>query len=268
MNITSMEVTPEMAKQWLEYNNNTNRSISPRSVAKYAADIAAGEWVQTHQNAIAFYDDGNIADGQHRLSAIVKTGVTIEMMVATGLPKSAAKAIDQGRARKMSDALMIGGLISGGQYAQQTVAMMNIILAAENPGAGNATTGQMGRAINRMQDGVEFANEALRAAKGRLKAAPIRAALCVGSYAWGYESAERFAEIYISGIPVAPTDRTVITIRNRILTDPVGATGNNARRVSYYKMMLRFMRAYSEGRILQIAKFGDELPYRTGAFDE
>jgi len=70
MQITRMNVTPEMAQSWLDAANTGNRTMTRRVVSKYADDMIAGRWIDTHQNAIAFYDDGSLADGQHRLGAV------------------------------------------------------------------------------------------------------------------------------------------------------------------------------------------------------
>jgi hypothetical protein len=65
-------------------------------------DMTAGEWPLTHQ-AIAFDEQGNILDGQHRLWAIVESGKTIEMVVGRGLAAEVRDFIDQGIPRTVVD---------------------------------------------------------------------------------------------------------------------------------------------------------------------
>ena len=65
-----MDVTPEIAKRWLEQNRG-NRSINQKQVDTIAKDILAGDFDTTHQG-IAIATDGTLLDGQHRLLAIVK----------------------------------------------------------------------------------------------------------------------------------------------------------------------------------------------------
>ena len=107
-----IEVTPEKAQLWLE-NNFVNRPLSDGVVAAYARDMIAGVWVPTHQG-IAFNDLDDLIDGQHRLHAIVRSGVTVRMMVTFGLPSKIAgremttmDAVDRGRTRSVSDQLKI-----------------------------------------------------------------------------------------------------------------------------------------------------------------
>lgn len=266
MHIQEVKVTPELAQKWLSEVNASNRSLSHHSVKRYAADMSSGNWMRTHQNAIAFYEDGDLADGQHRLAAVVRSGVTLPMMVAYGLPREASKTIDQGRARKMSDVLTICGALRGGKYASSTVAILNVIRRAEGYSSGVATTSEMERALTQLSDGIEFSHVALTRSRGRLMSAPTRAALCAGYYAYGPDAVANFAEVYCTGMPASRADETVIVFRNRVLTDP-SASGGAAHRDMFYKMALRFLRAHSEDRVVKVARAGDELIYRTGAFD-
>jgi len=93
-----------MAKDWLE-NNFRNRPISEDTVAAYARDMIAGQWVATHQG-VAFNDKDELIDGQHRLHAIVRCDKTIRMMVTFGLPSviegkqmTTMDCVDRGRTR-------------------------------------------------------------------------------------------------------------------------------------------------------------------------
>lgn len=85
-------VNPTHAKGLLSYNTG-NRRLRPSTVSHYADQMRRGEWKETHQ-PIAFDDDGNLIDGQHRLAAVVESGVGVYFWVctyngravATGLP--------------------------------------------------------------------------------------------------------------------------------------------------------------------------------------
>jgi hypothetical protein len=79
MRVEIIDITPEIAKNWMA-NNKNNRSLSSGVAEKYARDMLAGNWTLTHQG-IAFYEDMTVADGQHRLNAIILSGVTIKLSV-------------------------------------------------------------------------------------------------------------------------------------------------------------------------------------------
>ena len=58
---------------------------------------------------VAVFTDGILADGQHRLHAIIKADLPVKMLLVTGLHPDSADGIDQHRARKISDVAKIVG---------------------------------------------------------------------------------------------------------------------------------------------------------------
>jgi UDP-N-acetylmuramoylalanine-D-glutamate ligase len=102
-----IKVTPSLAEHFLS-KNRVNRTISHHKVNDYANLMQRGKWSLTHQG-IAFYEDDSIADGQHRLLAIIKARATVPMMVTYGLEKESSLAIDYHRPRSIVDGIKIGG---------------------------------------------------------------------------------------------------------------------------------------------------------------
>ncbi|HBT77301.1 MAG TPA: hypothetical protein DEB39_10360 [Planctomycetaceae bacterium] len=98
-------VTPAMAKEWLKHNS-FNRPLKPRLVDKYVRQILAGHWQRTHQG-IAFNAEGIIIDGQHRLTAIIKTGQSVPMLVFLNENKLAHESIDNGKTRSLLDVVRL-----------------------------------------------------------------------------------------------------------------------------------------------------------------
>lgn len=93
------EISPEQAARWLERNDN-NRNVNVAKVKKMAKDMREGHWDTTHQG-IAIASDGTLVDGQHRLLAIVESGVTVRMNVTFNAAKS--QHIDSGNIRSMAN---------------------------------------------------------------------------------------------------------------------------------------------------------------------
>lgn len=100
-------VTPEMATRWLHLNTH-NRSLNPPTVRRFVADMRAGAWQMTGE-AIKFAPDGALLDGQHRLSAIVQSGVTVPIWVMRNVDPAAQRVMDTGRRRSAGDALTLAG---------------------------------------------------------------------------------------------------------------------------------------------------------------
>ena len=102
-----IDITPVMASTWLLCNAK-NRTVSQHTVNLYVRAMQNNEWRETHQG-IAFYEDGTLADGQHRLHAITQSGCTVSMLVTTGLSKDTAYGIDANRPRSTNDIVRISG---------------------------------------------------------------------------------------------------------------------------------------------------------------
>lgn len=77
-------VTPQMAEAMLRTNVDNQRKITPSTVDRYAQDISSGSWKLTHQG-IAFNAKGELFDGQHRLTAVVQSGVAVDLRVTFGV---------------------------------------------------------------------------------------------------------------------------------------------------------------------------------------
>lgn len=86
-------VTPAKAAEWLQLNVN-NRPMSRRHLDRLIDSINTGHWRQNLGDPIRFDIDGFLCDGQHRLAAIVHTGIALEMFVVRGLPRDSFAYID------------------------------------------------------------------------------------------------------------------------------------------------------------------------------
>lgn len=101
MKTNIVRITPAIAKAYLE-KNTVNRILRDSAVAYLANEMIAGRWKLTNQG-IAFFEDGTLADGQHRLAAIVQSGVTVDILMTTGLSREVMSAIDTGVKRTVAD---------------------------------------------------------------------------------------------------------------------------------------------------------------------
>lgn len=95
-------ITPALAEEMLARNTGNFRKVIPDRVRKYSASMLSNEWEENGETIKLAYD-GLVLDGQHRLLAIVKSGVTIRCIVVSGLPHESAKTMDGGKPRALSD---------------------------------------------------------------------------------------------------------------------------------------------------------------------
>lgn len=101
-------MTPEWASSILQSQNNHNRKIRLNAVKKIASAIAAGDWKLTHQG-IAIDANGQLQDGQHRLTAIMQAGIPVQVLLTTGCDPSSFDVLDCGVNRTAADALQLIG---------------------------------------------------------------------------------------------------------------------------------------------------------------
>jgi hypothetical protein len=92
-------VTPALAAEWLSRPWVRQRTLARNILAKYARAMIEGRWHQPSIDPIAFTESGELLNGQHRLTALVRTGVTLQMLVAYDVPEDLFDVIDTGRAR-------------------------------------------------------------------------------------------------------------------------------------------------------------------------
>lgn len=104
-------VTPKMAEALLTRNGG-NRPVvwtgASRSVAAYAAAMTRGEWVLNGE-PIIISATGELNDGQHRLHAIVQSGVAVQLMLTFGVERGTRHTVDQGVARTPGHILSMFG---------------------------------------------------------------------------------------------------------------------------------------------------------------
>lgn len=102
-----MRVTPELAAEMLKKNSN-NRKLVRRHVELLVDVLDRREWYMNGETIVLSYDDV-LLNGQHRLTAIVESGVSADCMVVYGIDPEAFKTIDGGRVRKVGDVLAMAG---------------------------------------------------------------------------------------------------------------------------------------------------------------
>lgn len=105
------DITPAMAELLLTKNTH-NRPVVRQTVEEYKRDMLADQW-DSNGETIKIALDGTVIDGQHRLTAIAESGVTLEnVLLVTGLPLSVQKTVDGGRKRTMGQDLKIAGVVN------------------------------------------------------------------------------------------------------------------------------------------------------------
>ena len=96
-----LTVTPAHAEKWLTMNSPDNRRIRPSHVRHLAKQMELGRWMLSPEPIV--FSPQHLLDGQHRLSAVLMSGCTIEASVALVQNEDVFRVLDQGVNRNLTD---------------------------------------------------------------------------------------------------------------------------------------------------------------------
>ncbi len=102
------EITPDIAKQMLGVNH-ANRRLIDSGVERLKGILERGEWMSDSTDAIGLDEDGGVVNGQHRLTSIMESGITVTALVVRGVSPDVIKVIDQGQPRNLAQILQMSG---------------------------------------------------------------------------------------------------------------------------------------------------------------
>jgi len=249
-------VTPEMAKAWLSKNNVNNRHMRPSVVSRYAFDMKRGEWRLTHQG-IAFRSDGTIADGQHRLAAVVMSGCGAWMLVTYGMDEP---TVDLLTPRNPADVAafaedtrwLTSKLVA---IASFMLREMSDVRSGELPASRVIAYAEKHRGVITFGHDASSSNAALYGAAG------IRATYaCAAYHGIDLESIARFAFVLRTGSVSGSREWGALRLREYLLSTASPWYGGSARLLTVRKAQ-RALAAFIDGTALRQLKAPDYLIY-------
>jgi hypothetical protein len=114
-------ITPQWASKILAERNSGNRAMSRLHVEALAKEMRRGKW-KVNGDTICV-NGARLIDGQHRLAAVVLSGVTIQSFVIEGLSSDVFDTKDVGKRRSAGDTLGV----RGEKDANRLAAMLQLI---------------------------------------------------------------------------------------------------------------------------------------------
>jgi hypothetical protein len=242
---TSKEfVTPELAFEWLSRNEN-NRNLRGGDVAYLRDCILSGAWRTTHQG-IAFYEDETLADGQHRLHAIVEAGVGVWINVTRGMPIENADAIDRGITRNNKDHLHFRGVKSDTRRVAACVCLINQYFVERSENAQRWSKRRLrpdefAKFYEAFSEAIDFAyssNKQLHAC--------VVAAIASAWFTANRDRLAQFRSLLASGVATDTADHAAIRLRDFLIKKQYGQ-GESARNDLFLKACSA-LRAFLDGR--------------------
>ena len=171
MQTREQHITPALAATMIEKNHPRNRPRIKSRVAFFAAQLLAGKFEKTHQG-IAFDKKGLLVDGQHRLAAIIETGIAMTMLVTTGLDDRAIEAMDNPAYRADWQQCVIGGT----DIDRTQAALVKLVVGSIN-GVAKLDKDQLREWFAKLKPGIDFVDQhaPARRVNNVIRAAIVRA---------------------------------------------------------------------------------------------
>lgn len=256
------EVGPSVAQEWLSEKWGDQRNMRSAHVTRLSSDMKSGLF-KTGPDAILRIK-GKLANGQHRLSAVVDSGTTQTFLVMESDDEELYKVLDAGVKRTVTDALI------GCLYASNIPSVARWVMAYQMEGISKTSFSGAGM-VNRKVSQIEVVNycqenlEVLTEAVGfvlplydntRLLPLAVSGALYVicANKPEVFEQGRDFLEkLYISGGENAAGD-----LRNRLISNK----GSRAKIPTGYLfgLCLKTLKSYINGTRPGTLKWADSEP--------
>jgi hypothetical protein len=107
--VTEEEIGPQKATEYLSLNRPGNRHLIKRNIDYLVREMEEHRFISLNGDTIRFTSDGLLADGQHRLHALILSNSTYRFLVVRGVSEEAFPTIDGGRKRQVADWLSMPG---------------------------------------------------------------------------------------------------------------------------------------------------------------
>lgn len=253
-----IRVTPKMAAEWLTRNEH-NRKIQDAVVQRYAEAMIAGEW-RVNGETIKIGKSGRLLDGQYRLSAIVRCGLAIPLMVAHDVDDDVFDTIDTGRPRGGADVMSILGYKNSAALA--SAARWGILIERG---------GDFGRKIvpHEIRDYVENHKNLPHwvdqyAGSGQIRkiiGSGAMAAFSIAETIHGRETVTDFFEKLSTGIGVGKGN-PAYELRERLISSRGSRSSTMLRTIAMVAITIKALNAWLEGRKVAVLRFGmdEEFP--------
>lgn len=241
ISMTIEEITPPVAKAMLMHNK-CNRRLRETAVQKYTADMLNGDWRQ-RLSPICFDENGNLGNGQHTLSAIVKSDTTQTLLIARNVPRAVIASLDIGLSRTISD---VSAFLEK-DVDRRRAAVARILVYGLNKQTSQISMDQVFRAYEKHEEAIESVIKMAGTNRGVINAVLI----AVATRAWytcDRARLQEFFQVMRTGIVNSTDDLAALRYRDFALS---GGAVSSADRIALYQKAQSALRAFLKREPLQ-----------------
>lgn len=223
-------ITYKQAAQILADHNPRNRNMSEAYVRKLAHAMEEGLFKSLLSTPVKFYQGGDLADGQHRLAAMVRVKHSYSFIVQRGIQKEDGRVLDIGRNRSGADRLTIRGV----KNAKMIAAIARAAIVGGNAKKTLTTAAQVEEAAFAHQHELASWRQLAEATNATVAACFFNAERLVGGCDCR-DIARRLMELELGG------RRDPVAVMHRLVQDrrELLGGGGNARAGYYGSVLIR-----------------------------
>jgi hypothetical protein len=218
MKFETIEITPDLAKRLLQFNTG-NRKINRGNVNYWKSAIIGGAVSISHQGialAGTILNPIRIIDGQHRLVAIVETGISCPFVVASNVPIEAFKNLDNGMPRSLADRANI---------TPKEAQMANAFYYYIRPGRNKAPVNLILEIHDQLKPHLDQVSDHKKRA---LSIIAIRSAFVLQQKTQGFNYSDDFQNGRFSALP-----ESMNALYRRQSTNPIGVGGESTKFIAF-----------------------------------
>ena len=244
-------VTPEIA-DWILRLNTNNRPMSDRGIDRFIKLLQRGAWQLTGE-PIIISREGLLSDGQHRLTAIRRSGIAALCDVRFGIARAAFAATGTGARRTTGNAMAIAGR----PHASMQAAIGRLIVQFDNGYIHHHTVQvepDLVIAAAEAEPAIGEMAALIRVLKLKpLRTAPFGFALVLAQRATSLDQAASFAHLVDSG----RAEETDATRRLHIRLRDAGLNKERLPQIDVAVLTVKAWNAWIAGRPIQVLKVTD-----------
>lgn len=254
------QITPAIASEILA-KNEKNRRVDDNTVALYAAEMSKGNWKTTSQS-ISIDWNGNLINGQHRLKAIIKSGVTVTMSVTRNEDPDNFKTMDTLKVRSTGTMFDIAGIANATNIAciikyEYLINKSGYITSAGNAEAKITATDELDVYNSKPE---YYQNVHNKAGAWYSKLGHLLSLGYLGAYYIVFskkneKKAESFFEKLVTGLNIDSVHDPVYVLRNKLITNAGATTKYSKKYINAF--IIKAWNLHVAGKMCKILKHSD-----------